>query len=153
MLALALIAAAAGLSHPAAYPDGFKARCSPVEGTFVYVSPRTAPIRPPSGPASGETDLMEIVHQGGRFLVHTAGPDWDVFAADEGRWRLAVLKQEKRDLVISLTDAGRSINVYHLRYEGSNGSLTIVQTSFRGDSIDNSSLATMTCKIEMSSHR
>lgn len=148
MLVLALIAAA-GLSQSVSYPDGFKAHCSPVEGTFVYVSPRTAPIPPPSGPTSGETDLMEIVHQGGRFLVHTGGPDWDVFAADGGRWRLAVLKQKKGELVISLTDADRSINVYHLRYEGSNGSLTILQTSFRGDSIDNSSLATMTCKIDM----
>ena len=145
MFTLPIILAAVGMSGTA-YAEGFVAHCSHPQDTLVFVAPKGEPrLRQTNGGAY----RVDIRRQDGRFIVWSLGLDYQVGAANGKEWKLSVLKQKPGDLVLSVETStqGVSLSVYHLRYKGVRGMLTITQTSYSGYASDSSSLTAMTCTI------
>ena len=143
--AIALLA-----GDPSAYPEGFTARCTGGRETVAMFP--ADPARPVilGDDASNASYTVTIQRLHGRFEVELDGRDYSVRQAESGRFRVHVLKAEAGDLVLSVeTDSrGRSLTVYHLRYAGARGALTASSTSYRGHGSDDTSLMTMSCKID-----
>lgn len=149
MLALALSTALA-FSHAAAYPDGFVAHCIPEEESSVWVQPQFSDMHAPWQRLGEATHMsVEIARERGQFTVSTRGTDVQIVAGNGKDWTLDVLKQESGDLVLSLKalTMGASISIYHLRYQGAAGMLSLVQTEYHGPGVGEASLTTMKCSI------
>lgn len=147
MFILPVLFAALGASGAAPYPDDFVAHCSHGQETRVYVNPDWSHSMQQKD--NGNTYRVDIRRENGQFIVWSLGPDYQIGMANGEDWKLDVLKQQRGDLalVLQTSSHGRSISVYHLRYKGSTGVLTITKTSYYGDGSDSSSLTIMACTV------
>jgi hypothetical protein len=160
------IAVAVAASTAAAYPEGFTAQCTDAKETSVWlgagdVSRVTIHRFPgphssvPSGPIAipgyvpTRGGKVTLSYRNGRFSVELLGPDFDMVQADGSEFDLKILKAVPGDLVLSVQTStwGASLTVYHLRYKGDTGALSIARTSYYGHGDDETSLIAMNCKI------
>ncbi|MGH8216915.1 MAG: hypothetical protein ACREPZ_14645 [Rhodanobacteraceae bacterium] len=146
MFTLPIIIAALALGGTT-YPEGFVAHCSHGQEASVPVTPDQQPHLRQQNDSAYRVDIRR---QDGQFVVWSLGLDYQVGAANGKEWKLSVLKQKPGDLVLSVETStyGASISVYHLRFEGAKGMLTITKTSYYGYGSDSSSLTSMTCNID-----
>ena len=147
MLILPIITALAA-SNVSAYPEDFTAKCTggqDISATFLD-SDVAHPILRRQDQASY---TVTILRRSGRFELELDGVDFTVLQADSREFKLHVLKAEPGDLALSVETAtwGRSLSVYHLRYAGAVGALTVTTTNYSGHGSDNTTLMVMTCKI------
>jgi hypothetical protein len=145
MFALTLSVALA-YNQTTPYPDGFAAYCSHGEQSYVFVRPQPSRLA-----MTDSGDTVEILRKNGQFVVYTSGADSQVMAGNGNGWKLDVLKLQRGDLVLSVEApaSGASITIYHLRYEGTAGMLTVESTHYYGPPTDEASLSVRTCRIEM----
>ncbi len=148
MVPFPITAAAAAPATAAAFPDGFTARCANGKETsamFVDSDPGHPRLRQQD--ADPYTITIRRTH--GHFEIALNGVDFTVVQAASKEFQLRVLKAEAGDLALSVeTDTwGRSLSVYHLRYVGDAGALTMTETSYYGYGSDATTLLVMTCKI------
>lgn len=165
MLILPIVVAVAA-STAAGYPEGFTAQCTDAKETSVWLGagdiPRVTIHRlasPHSSAPSGPVEIpgyvppygnqVTLSYRNGRFSVELLGPDFDMVQTDGSEFNLKVLKAVPGDLALSVQTStwGASLTVYHLRYKGNTGALSIADTSYRGHGDDETSLIAMTCKI------
>lgn len=165
MLILPIVAAVAA-STATAYPDGFTAQCTDAKEASVWLgagdvlrvtihrfasphssAPSDPIVIPGYVPPYGEQVMLS--YRDGRFSVERRGPDFDVVQTDGREFNLKVLRAVPGDLALSVQTStwGASLTVYHLRYKGNTGALSIADTSYRGHGDDETSLIAMTCKI------
>ncbi|HET7223528.1 MAG TPA: hypothetical protein VFI81_10035 [Rhodanobacteraceae bacterium] len=147
MLILPLITALAASSAPA-YPEGFTARCT--GGKDISAMFRDSDIAHPILRRQDQTSYtVTILHRNGRFEIELDGVDFTVLQAESREFHLHVLKAEPGDLALSVETAtwGRSLSVYHLRYAGAVGALTVTTTNYYGHGSDDTAMMVMSCKI------
>jgi hypothetical protein len=145
MFALTLSVALA-LNQTTLYPDGFAAHCSHGEQSYVFVRPQPSRLA-----MTDSGDTIEILRKNGQFVVYTSGTDSQVMAENGNGWKLDVLRLQRGDLVLSVKAPANaaSITIYHLRYEGTAGMLTVASTHYYGPPTDEASLSVRTCNIEV----
>ncbi|WHZ18655.1 MAG: hypothetical protein OJF55_000804 [Rhodanobacteraceae bacterium] len=150
MLAFPIMAVLAA-NAAAQFPDGFTAHCTKgVETTAVFSD--KDPSHPSLNPFQPDDYNLTLSYRNGRFSVELAGADFMVVQTNDGNhhdFNLVVLKSEPGDLVLSVQTSawGHSLTVYHLRYAGQNGALTIAKTNYYGHDFDETSLSVLSCKI------
>lgn len=159
------IIVALAASSTSAYPEGFTAQCTNQKEAYVWLDSRDLlhpTIRRPTPPrpvASSDPIAIPgyVPPQGGtvtisyrrhQFSVELRGPDLDVVQTNGREFDLKELRASPGDLVLSVQTSswGASITVYHLRYKGHEGALSVAETAYDHGN-DRTSLAVMTCKI------
>jgi hypothetical protein len=154
MFILPMIIAILSVSGSTPYPEAFSAHCSHGEEVRADAAPgRSHQLQKQK---NGTSYSVDIRREGGRFVVWSLGPDYQIGMANGGEWKLGVLRQQPGDLVMSLQTSTRGayIAIYHLRYKGTSGVLTVARTNFYGSGPDDaSSLAVMTCTIREGGER
>ncbi len=161
-----IFAAVLMATHASPFPEGFTAQCTGDDEAYVALDGRailhptirrpasTPPVSPSEPvpipgyiPPHGGTVILS--YRRGQFSIELLGPDFDVMQTSGKQFKLSVLKASPGDLALSVeTDSrGRSLTVYHLRYAGRQGALTVSRTSYAGHGSDDTSLMAMSCKI------
>lgn len=170
MLTIPIVIALAA-SGAAVYPEGFTAQCTGAEESYVWLGGNgmshpeiRRPVR--TAVASSEPVVIPgyvpphgspiiLSYRNGRFSIETRGVDFDVVQIDGKDSRFKVIKAVPGDLVLSVQTSkwGESLTVYHLRYRGNAGALSIARTGYGSHGADRTSLTVMTCKISTQSFR
>lgn len=151
----------------ATHPADFTAQCTDDRTTTAWFK-RGNPSHPvirqtvpaPPGPAPSGTIMIPgyvpahgyslvLSHRNGEYSIEVRGPDFDVIQANGPEFKVDVLKAASGDVVLSVQTSkwGTSFAVYHLRYAGVAGALTVTTTRYGGRGDDSTSMTVMTCKI------
>lgn len=163
---LPIIAALAAVSATP-YSDGFSAHCTDGQTATVWLRDNDLAhpvIRQSAKPAAtADRDSIRMIpgyvsphgntvvlsREGGRFTVVTLGPDFQFVDTDSSEMSVKVLDAAPGDLVLAVQthEYYKSLTVYHLRYAGAVGALSIASTRYDGHGSDDTSLTAMQCKV------
>lgn len=170
MLILPIVIALAANST-AVYPESFTARCTDAEEAYVWLGaddmshPEIRRPVPPAIASSGPVaipgyvpphgNIVTVAYRNSQFSVEVRGVDFDVVQINGREFHFKAIKTMPGDLVLSVQTStwGESLTVYHLRYRGKAGALSIARTRYDGHGRDQTSLTVMTCKIGPQSFR
>lgn len=151
------------------YPNGFIARCTDAQESYVWLGgndishPEIRKPVPAAIASSGSIPIpgyvpphggtITLSYRNNQFSVETRGVDLDVVQINGKGSHFKVIEAVPGDLVFSVQTStwGESLTVYHLRYRGNEGALSVARTSY--GSRDQTSLIVMTCKIATPSFR
>lgn len=150
MLAFPIIVALAA-NATAQLPDGFVAHCRKGVETSAVFSDKD-PAHPSLNPFQPDDYNVTLSYRNGHFTLDLSNADDIVLLTNDRNnhdFSMAVLKAKPGDLALSVrtSSMGNSLTIYHLRYAGQEGALTISKTNYYGHGFDETSLSVLSCKI------